>query len=303
MKKYLVTVVGPTAVGKTQVSIRIAQQYKTAVISADARQFYKEMKIGTATPSDDELQLVPHYFISHLSVTQPYSAGDFAKDAIAKLDELYQTHDVVVATGGSGLFIRALTEGLDKFPDVSAATMLEVNNLYHAGGLKALQELLMQKDPDYYAEVDLNNPQRLIRALSVCLAGGMPYSSYRKKKVIQRNFQPVKIGLELERRQLYQNIDQRVDRMMEAGLLKEVQPLLSFAELNPLQTVGYTELFEFIRGYSSLEAAVALIKQHSRNYAKRQMTWFKKDKDIRWFHPFQMEEIFSYITQQLTPQV
>lgn len=299
MKKYLVTVVGPTAVGKTQVSIRIAQQYNTAVVSADARQFYKEMKIGTATPGDMELQMVPHYFISHLSVQQSYSAGDFEKDAIAKLDELFQSYDVVVAAGGSGLFIRAMLEGLDVFPEVQPEVTAEVNSLCDAGGLKALQMLLQEKDPEYYAAVDRNNPQRLMRALSVCLSSGSPYSSFRNKKPAKRNFHPIKIGLELERQLLYQHIDQRVDKMMEAGLITEVKSLSAFANLNPLQTVGYTELFDYLRGDSTLEAAVSLIKQHSRNYAKRQLTWFKKEKDIRWFQPSQLEEIFAYITMRM----
>lgn len=298
MKKYLVTVVGPTAVGKTQVSIRIAQLYNTAVVSVDARQFYKEMKIGTATPGDHELQMVPHYFISHLSVTQPYSAGDFEKDAMVRLDELFQSHDVVVAAGGSGLFIRAMLEGLDVFPEVQPEATTEVNRLYHAGGLNALQRLLKEMDPEYYAEVDRNNPQRLMRALSVCLSSGSPYSSFKNKKLAKRNFHPIKIGLELERRLLYQYIDQRVDKMMKAGLVAEVKSLIAFAHLNPLQTVGYTELFDYLRGESTLETAVSLIKQHSRNYAKRQLTWFKKEKDIRWFQPSQLEEIFAYIAMQ-----
>ncbi len=298
MKKYLVTVVGPTAVGKTHVSIRIAQQYNTAVVSVDARQFYKEMKIGTATPGDLELQMVPHYFISHLSVTQPYSAGDFEKDALVRLDELFKSHDVVVAAGGSGLFMRAMLEGLDVFPEVQPEATTEVNSLYQAGGLNALQLRLKEMDPEYYAEVDRNNPQRLMRALSVCLSSGSPYSSFKKKKVAKRNFHPIKIGLELERRLLYQYIDQRVDKMMEAGLVAEVKSLLEFAHLNPLQTVGYTELFDYLRGESTLETAVSLIKQHSRNYAKRQLTWFKKEKDIRWFQPWQLEEIFACIAMQ-----
>ncbi|MEP7128526.1 MAG: tRNA (adenosine(37)-N6)-dimethylallyltransferase MiaA [Chitinophagales bacterium] len=299
----MVTVVGPTAVGKTKVSIQIAQHFKTAIISADARQFYQQMNIGTATPSVEELQTVPHYFINHLSVTQDYTAGDFEKDAIATLETLFQTHDVVVLVGGSGLFIRALLNGLDVFPEITDAANSELRQLYLSGGIEALQKLLKEKDPDYFAMVDRNNPQRLLRALSVCLSGGKPYSSFRNKNKVQRNFMPVQIGLQIERKILYRQIDERVDSMMQEGLLEEVKTLLPYAQLNPLQTVGYHELFSYLNGESSLENAVKLIKQHSRNYAKRQLTWFRKENDITWFHPEQLDEMLLFINGKINSSI
>ncbi|MEO6166603.1 MAG: tRNA (adenosine(37)-N6)-dimethylallyltransferase MiaA [Chitinophagales bacterium] len=299
MKKILVAIVGPTAVGKTKVSIRIASHFNTEIISADARQFYKEMNIGTATPTIPELKQVIHHLINHLSVTQQYSAGDFEKEALAKLEELFSHNDVVVVTGGSGLFIRALLQGLDVFPEVSDAVIVELDRLYELHGLESLQKLLKDKDPDYYEVVDQNNPQRLLRALAVCISSGQPYSTFRKTKPAHRTFVPLLIGLELDRKVLYQQINERVDRMMKDGLLEEVKSLKSFAHLNPLQTVGYQELFDYLDDKSSLTEAVDLIKQHTRNYAKRQMTWFRKEKDITWFHPDQVGEIIAFIEGEM----
>lgn len=299
MKKFLVTVVGPTAVGKTKVSISIAQHYHTSIISADARQFYKEMKIGTAVPSLKELHSVPHYFIQHLSVTQPYTAGDFEKEALEILDSLFRQNDVVVLSGGSGLFIRALLKGLDKFPDVAPAIADELNRLYQSQGLRALQQLLKEKDPVYDERVDRNNPLRLLRALGVCMTTGKPYSSFLKQQTMQRNFIPIQIGLQLERTLLYQQIDERVISMMRDGLLEEVKPLIPYATLAPLQTVGYRELFQYLREECTLDQAVNQIKQHSRNYAKRQLTWFRKEKDITWFQPDQLAAIILFIKTQM----
>lgn len=295
MKKILVAVVGPTAVGKTKASIRIAKHFHTEIISADARQFYREMNIGTATPSAAELQEVPHHFINHLSVRDDYSAGDFEKEALAKLELLFLDHDVVVVTGGSGLFIRALLQGLDVFPGVSERVVADLDRLYKLEGIQALQKLLQEKDPGYYEVVDRNNPQRLLRALAVCMSSGQPYSAFRKTKPAYRTFVPILIGLELDRKILYQQIDERVNRMMQEGLLEEVKTLQSFAGLNPLQTVGYQELFDHIDGKSSLGEAVDLIKQHTRNYAKRQLTWFRKEKNIVWFHPDELHEMIGFI--------
>ncbi|MGB3074990.1 MAG: tRNA (adenosine(37)-N6)-dimethylallyltransferase MiaA [Chitinophagales bacterium] len=303
MKKYLVTVVGPTAVGKTKVSIQIARHFSTAIISADARQFYKEMNIGTATPSFEELQSVPHYFINQLSVAQDYTAGDFEKEAIATLETLFKTQDVVVLVGGSGLFISALLYGLDVFPEITDAANSELSQLYLSGGIEALQKLLKEKDPDYFAFVDRNNPQRLLRALSVCLSVGKPYSSFRNKNKVKRNFIPIQIGLQIERKTLYRQIDERVDKMMQEGLLEEVKTLLPYEHLNPLQTVGYRELFSYLDGRSSLEDAVNLIKQHTRNYAKRQLTWFRKENGITWFTPAQLEEILLFINEKINSPV
>ncbi|HUM47405.1 MAG TPA: tRNA (adenosine(37)-N6)-dimethylallyltransferase MiaA [Chitinophagales bacterium] len=299
MKKILVAVVGPTAVGKTKASISIASHFNTEIISADARQFYKEMNIGTAKPSVAEMQQVPHHFISHLSVRDDYSAGDFEKEALAKLEELFLHQDVVVVTGGSGLFVRALLQGLDVFPGVSEHVIADLDRLYKSEGIQALQKLLKEKDPGYYEVVDRNNTQRLLRALAVCMSSGQPYSTFRKAKPAYRTFVPLLIGLELERKELYHQINERVDRMMQEGFLEEVKTLQSFAQLNPLQTVGYQELFDHIDGKLSLKDAIDLIKQHTRNYAKRQLTWFRKEKDIVWFHPDQVREMIGFIEGKL----
>jgi tRNA dimethylallyltransferase len=299
VKKILITIVGPTAVGKTKVSIEVAQHFKTEIISADARQFYREMNIGTAKPSAHDQQIVPHYFINHLSVTEEYSAGDFEKDAIQKLETLFNSHDVVVMTGGSGLFIKAVLQGLDSFPEVNESVEEDLQRVFDGEGIAALQKLLKEHDEVYYKKVDLNNPQRLLRALAVCISSGKPYSSFRKTPSKKRNFIPVKIGLQLDRKILYQQIDERVDGMMKEGLLEEVKSLEAFSNVNALQTVGYNELFDYLTGINSLEDAVKLIKQHTRNYAKRQMTWFRNEKDITWFQPEQVKEIIEFCETQI----
>lgn len=294
MKKILITIVGPTAVGKTKVSIEVAQHFKTEIISADARQFYREMNIGTAKPSMKELQVVPHHFINHLSVSQEYSAGDFEKEAIKTIDALFNLHDVLVMTGGSGLFIKAVLQGLDSFPQVNESVEKDLKALLDSEGITALQQLLEKHDEVYYKKVDLDNPQRLLRALTVCISSGKPYSSFLRVHKKERDFIPVKIGLHLDRKILYQQINERVDRMMKEGLLEEVRSLTNFSNLNALQTVGYQELYDHLSGKNSLEEAVKLIKQHTRNYAKRQMTWFRNEKDITWFQPQQVTEIIKF---------
>lgn len=283
MSKLLITVVGPTAIGKTALSIKLARHYQTEIISADSRQFFKEMHIGTAVPTQEELAGAPHHFIQHLSIEDPYNAGQFEKDALAKIDELHKTHDTLILVGGSGMYVNAVLDGLDAFPEVTSAAKKQVAHLYQEEGITALQELLLKKDPDYYKEVDLNNAQRVMRALEVCLSASQPFSSYRNQPKPKRNFKSIKIGLTADRELMYDRINKRVDLMMEAGLLEEVRGLLSRKHLNALQTVGYKELFEHLEGHTTLDQAVENIKTNTRRFAKRQLTWNRRDTKIHWF--------------------
>jgi tRNA dimethylallyltransferase len=275
-KKTLLVVAGPTASGKTAEAVRLALQYGTEVISADSRQFYREMSIGTAKPTPEEMRGVPHHFIDSLSIFDHYSVGDFEREALALLDRLFQKYDAVVMAGGSGLFIQAVCEGLDRFPDVPGEVRKKMEALYREKGLPFLQEYLQQVDPVYFSEVDTKNPHRLIRALAVYEASGKPFSHFRKGNKSARPFDCVFRYMDWERPELYRRIDARVDEMMQKGLLEEARRLFPHRNLNPLKTVGYQELFEHFEGRTGLEEAVALVKQHSRNYAKRQITWFKK---------------------------
>lgn len=295
MKKTLVVIVGPTAVGKTKISIRVAQRFNTEIISADARQLYQGMRIGTAAPSQEDLSLVRHHFINSIPLTTTYSAGDFEHDALLKLDSLFKTHDVVVLAGGSGLFVRALISGLDAFPAVDKNVTRQLKDLLVNEGIGVLRQMLIEKDPEYASTVDLDNPHRLIRALSVCISSGRHYSSFRKGKAVARSFDNIMIGLQTDRKKLYDRIDARVDRMMSEGLLEEVRAMQPFAAANALQTVGYQELFDYLEGKLTLQGAVALIKQHSRNYAKRQLTWFRREKNITWFDAADEEGILAFL--------
>ena len=283
MSKLLITIVGPTAIGKTALSIKLAQYYKTEILSADSRQFFKEMYIGTAVPTPEELASAPHHFIQHLSIEDSYSAGQFEKDAISKINELYHKHDILILVGGSGMYINAVLEGLNTFPKVSAAVKEEVAIIHKNGGATALQELLLEKDPIYHKEVDLKNTQRVMRALEVSLASSRPFSSYRNQPKPNRNFESIKIGLTAGREFMYHRINKRVDLMMKAGLLEEVRGLLSRKHLNALQTVGYRELFEHLESKTTLEKAVENMKTNTRRFAKRQLTWNRRDLDIHWF--------------------
>ncbi len=296
--KYLVVIGGPTASGKTGVAIALAQHYQTAILSADSRQFYREMHIGTAKPTVEEQAAAPHYFVDFLSIEQSYSVGDFERDALAQLDVLFQQHDLVLLCGGSGLYIKALCEGLDQFPEVPPAIRQELQQVYAEQGIEALQEELQRVDPIYYAQVDLHNPQRLMRALEVCRASQRPYSSFRKQKSAKRSFQPIYLRLDWERSQLYDRINQRVDLMIEQGLEAEAKALYPMRVLNALQTVGYQELFDYFDGTISLEEAIELIKRNSRRYAKRQMTWLRRDTHWKPFAPEQIEAMIAHINEQ-----
>jgi len=298
-RKTLIAIVGPTAVGKTAMAISLAQYFKTEIISADSRQFYREMSIGTAKPGAAELAAVPHHFINSHHITQDYSAGDFEREALAKLDELFRQHDVVVMVGGSGLFVRALCEGLDDLPKAGAEVRERLNSELADLGLEVMKERLKIIDPAYFEVADVDNPQRVVRALEVFEATGTPMSMFHKKEVEKRPFDILTIGLNMDRTALYGRINSRVDHMMEAGLLAEVESLLPYKMKPALLTVGYAELFDFLDGKQSLSEAVDKIKQNSRRYAKRQITWFKKYGSTHWFQPSETVEIIRFIESQL----
>lgn len=282
-RKTLLTIVGPTAIGKTRMAIALATHFGTEILSCDSRQFFKELRIGTAVPSAEELAQVPHHFIQHKSIFESYSVGDFERDAIALLDKLFKKHDVVVMVGGSGLYAKAIIDGLDDFPEVDEVIRQELNEVYAQKGIGYLQELLKTLDEVQYNQMDVQNPQRLIRALEVCRASGKPYSSFLQRKEKQRDFTSVQIGLTADRTEVYERINKRVDMMLEEGLLIEAQDMMPYKHLNALQTVGYKELFSFFEGECSFEAAIEAIKMNTRRFAKRQFTWFQKDKRIKWF--------------------
>ena len=299
-KKYLIVVCGPTAIGKTALSIELAKHYGAEIISADSRQFYREMNIGTAKPSAQELAEVPHHFINNISIhTKNYSAGKYEQEVIEFLEDYFKTHDIAILVGGSGLFVNAVCSGFDTFETTDFKQQIAARTFLNNKDLPWLQQEVERIDPEYYAEVDKKNPVRLIRALEVIYTTGKKYSEQRIGKKAERNFTGIKIGLNLEREKLYARINQRVDDLMKAGLLEEVKELYTFKKLHTLNTVGYQELFDYIEDKLTLEQAVELIKQNTRNYAKRQLTWFKKDKGIFWYEPQEKEEIIKYIDSQL----
>ncbi len=293
--KQLICILGPTASGKTALAIQVAKYFKCDILSADSRQFYKELNIGVAKPSKAELSEVKHYFINSLSIHDNYSAGDFERDAIVHLEKLYQTNNIAVLVGGSGLFIKAVCEGLDDYPDVPKEVRLKLINSLKEKGLAALQQKLKELDPEYYETIDIHNSRRIIRALEVMEFSGKPFSSFQKNYKVDRSFNIVKIGIEWPREQLYNRINQRVEVMVKDGLVEEAKLLHTFANLNALQTVGYQELFDFFEHKISLDKAIELIKRNSRRYAKRQMTWLRKDDEIHWFKSEQGNKIMELI--------
>jgi tRNA dimethylallyltransferase len=300
-QKTLIVVAGPTAVGKTNLAIKLARYYNSSILSADSRQFYKEMSIGTAKPTPDELAQAKHHFINSHSITEEFNVGDFEKQGLKLLDELFTDNSIAILAGGSGLYIKAICEGFDELPPVDINIREHLNSAYQQNGLIWLQEQLQIADPEYYSQVDINNPQRIIRALEVTKATGKPFSAYRTALVRQRHFNIIKIGLNLPRELLYHQINQRVNQMVNQGLINEVQSLLPYRHLNSLNTVGYKELFEYLDGKVNLDDAIALIKQNTRRFAKRQLTWFNKDKDFAWFTPTQVPQIITYIDALLVP--
>ena len=297
--KYLITVVGPTAIGKTAMAIEIAKHFKCEIISADSRQFFKEMAIGTAVPSKEELKAAKHHFIQNINIFDEYNVGDFERDAISKLDELYQTNDFAVMVGGSGLYIDAVLKGFDDFPDVDPSVREEIVANYEQQGIEYLQQELQKLDPVHYENVAKENPQRLMRALEVCIGSGKPYSSFLNIKKNSRSFTPIVIGLEADRELMYNRINQRVDIMVEAGLLDEAKNLYPHKKLNALQTVGYRELFSHFDDEFTLGFALEEIKKNTRRFAKRQMTWFKRNEAAKWFDfTTPAGEIINYIETQ-----
>ena len=303
---YLITIIGPTAIGKTSLSIALAQHFGCEIISCDSRQFFKEMKIGTAVPSDDELAAAPHHFIQNKSILEHYSVGDFEKEALEKLDELFEKNNIQIMVGGSGLYVDAVLKGFDEFPDIDEDIRTEINSKFDALGIEFLQDKLKELDPYYYKKLEkensqtLQNPQRMKRFVEVCIGSGLPYSDFIGKRNSKRNFTPIIIGLESDREIMYDRINQRVDLMFVAGLVEEVKQLLPHKDRNALQTVGYRELFDYFEGKNTLEFAAAQIKQNTRRFAKRQMTWFKRTENAIWFDYLTNKDTFVKYIEKLT---
>jgi tRNA dimethylallyltransferase len=291
LSKTLLIILGPTASGKTELAIKTAQWLNTEIISADSRQFYKELSIGTAKPSQEQLAAVKHHLVGHISVQDKYNISMFEKDVLDSLDELFKTHDVVVMCGGSALYIDAVCNGIDEQPDHDPATRELLQAEYKAKGISFLRDELQRLDPEYYQQVDLANPHRLIRALEVCMMTGKPFSSFRKGMKKDRQFRVVKLGIDISREELISRINLRTDEMISSGLIEEAKANIKFRHLNALNTVGYKEIFDYLDGKCSLEEAIEKIKINTRRYAKRQMTWFRKDDEIQWIKP----ELFSSV--------
>jgi len=300
MKKTLICIVGPTAIGKTKLAISLAQHFNTEIISADSRQFFKEMQIGTAVPSKEELAAAPHHFIQHKSIRESYSVGDFEKDALHLLETLFKEKDTMILVGGSGLYVDAVTKGLDEFPKIKPEIRDTLNEELETGGIQSLQERLKKLDPKYYKQVDLENPHRLIRALEVCMGSGKPYSSFIGQEKPKRPFTVCTIGVTADREVIYDRINKRVDLMMKKGLLEEAKSVYQYRELNALQTVGYKELFKHFDGQWELDFALSEIKKNTRRFAKRQLTWFKKNGDTLWVD---FEEVVSSVIQRIENQI
>lgn len=295
MSKTVILIAGPTAVGKTALAIAIAKQFNTSVISADSRQCFRELNIGVAKPSVDELQEVQHYFINTHSVQEQVTAASFETYAIEIASKLFQAKDLIVMAGGTGLYIKAFLEGMDEIPAIDEALRNQLNALYETNGMEWLKDQLHQKDPLFAAEGEMQNPQRMLRALEVIETTGKSIISYQKGSKKKREFNVIKIGLDLPREELYNRINHRVDIMKQEGLFEEVKSLQPLQHLNALQTVGYRELFDHFNGQASLEQAISKIKQNTRHYAKRQLTWFKRDESMKWFHPNAIDEMIKYI--------
>lgn len=298
--KYLLVIVGPTAVGKTQLCIDLARHLETEIISADSRQFYREMNIGTAKPTEAEMNGVKHHFVDNLSISSSYDVGQYEKDVLATLSEIFLSKKRVIMTGGSGLYIDAVCSGIDEMPDIPQDVRTKFNEVLINRGVDFLAAQLKEVDEQYYNQVDRRNPQRVIRALEVYEATGKPYSFFRKATPAIRPFQIIKIGLEREREELYERIDGRMDSMIEDGLFQEAKNLYPYKSNNALQTVGYREIFGMMDGAYDKEEAIRLLKRNSRRYAKRQMTWFRRDDEIQWFHPQNTHQILTYLKDRIS---
>lgn len=299
MAKHLIVIAGPTAIGKTTLAIQLAQHFQTAVISADSRQCYKEMTIGTAKPSKQEQNQVPHYFIDSHSISDTLNAGAYEKLALQYCNDLFEKSNFAIAVGGTGLYIKALCEGIDEMPGINSEIEQSIKKQYLQNGLAWLQNQIKQEDVLFFESAEQDNPHRLMRALIFKMSNGKSILEFKTGVKKERHFHIIKIGLELPRAELYERINQRVLQMMKGGLLMEVKQLLPFQDLKNLQTVGYSELFDYLNGHISLEKAIEQIQQHSRNYAKRQMTWFKKDEEFHWFSPLDRENIIHFIENKI----
>jgi len=299
-KKYLISVVGPTAIGKTALSIKLANYFKTEIVSADSRQFFKEMSIGTAAPTVEELTAAPHHFIHHKSITEDYNVGTFEKEALKKIEELHQKHDIVIMVGGSGLYVDAVTKGLDYFPDVDPKIREQLNNTLENEGLEVLQLQLKNLDIVAYNTIAIDNPHRVIRALEICIGTNKPYSSFLNKEKNKRPFKTITVGLTADREIIYNRINKRVDIMVENGLIDEVKSLIEHKHLNALNTVGYKEIFNALNNTWSLDFAISEIKKNSRRFAKRQLTWFNRNNDTLWFdYSTPLEKIIKSIKESI----
>ena len=299
MKQSLIVIIGPTGIGKTALSLRVAEHFQTEILSADSRQLYADLKIGTAAPTAEQLARVRHHFIGILQLTDYYSAARYEEEALQKLNELFRHHPVVVMTGGSMMYVDAVCQGIDDIPTVDADTRELLRQRYETEGLEPLCRELKLLDPDYYSIADIKNPKRVVHALEICYMTGKTYSSFRTNTSKDRPFRIIKIGLRRDREELYERINRRVDCMMEEGLLEEARRVYPYRHLNSLNTVGYKELFQYFDGNWSLDFAVEKIKQNSRIYSRKQVTWFKRDDSIAWFHPDQQTDILSFIERRL----
>ena len=305
-QNHLIVIVGSTAIGKTALSIKLAQHFNCEIVSCDSRQFFKELTIGTAVPSILELSQAQHHFIQNKSIYDNYTVGDFEKEAILKLETLFKTNNFAILVGGSGLYVDAILKGFDTFPAIDISVRLEIQSNFEINGIAFLQKKLLELDPEYYSKLiienaqTLQNPQRMMRFLEVCIGTGKPYSDFLNKEKKQRNFTTVIIGLEADRKIMYERINQRVDLMVAGGLLFEAEKLIKFKNLNALQTVGYRELFQYFDNEISLEFAIELIKQNTRRFSKRQLTWFKKLDGVVWFdHKIVLDDVLRYIHDKL----
>ena len=299
MPRTLIVLIGPTGVGKTELSLSIAESFHTCIVSADSRQLYADLKIGTASPTPDQLARVPHHFVGTLQLTDYYSAAQYEAEVMNKLEELFKENDVVVLTGGSMMYVDAICKGIDDIPTVDKETRELMLQRYEEEGLEQLCKELKLLDPEYYSIVDLKNPKRVIHALEICYMTGKTYTSFRTRSTKERPFHIIKIGLTRDREELYDRINRRVDIMMQDGLLEEARNVYAYKHLNSLNTVGYKEMFKYLDGEWTLDFAIEKIKQNSRIYSRKQMTWFKRDTDIAWFHPEQQKEIMQHIKSQI----
>lgn len=300
MRKFLIVITGPTGIGKTSVSIEVARHFQSEIVSCDSRQIYRELSIGTAVPSDEELNSIPHHFIHSHSITDNYNASRYETEAIALINSLFQKHDILLLVGGSMMYVDAVCKGIDVMPDAEPEIRAALKEQLEKEGLESLRRQLKNLDPEYYQTVDLKNPNRLIHALEITLQTGKPYSSFRMQTAKPRPFSIIKIGLNCEREILHCRINQRVDKMIEAGLIEEARRVYPLKELNALNTVGYRELFSWFDGDISEEKAIELIKRNSRRYARKQLTWFRNDEQVQWFQPEQSVAIIDYISEKLS---